>query len=126
MLEAEGIEKQTATDWLTLRKAKRLPLTPTAWDDTKSEGMKVGLSPAETVAHAVRCNWAGFKASWFSKDSDGKSSQSVSFAQQDKAEKRAAWEAMTGRKWPSTDTVPEFIDAEFIDSEDINPKRISA
>lgn len=68
MLTAEGVDKQSADDWLTLRKAKRLPLTPTAWDDTKSEGVKVGLTPAETVAHAVRSNWAGFKASWYLKD----------------------------------------------------------
>jgi repressor LexA len=32
---------QQAADWLALRKAKRLPLTPTAWDDTKAEGAKV-------------------------------------------------------------------------------------
>ncbi len=121
MLEAEGIEKQTATDWLTLRKAKRLPLTPTAWEDTKAEGMKVGLSPAETVAHAVRCNWAGFKAIWFNRDVESKPGPAVSFAQQDKADKRAEWEAMTGRKWPSADTVPEFIEAE-----EITPKRITA
>ena len=68
MLATEGIDKQAADDWLTLRKAKRLPLTPTAWDDTKAEGAKVGLTPAQTVAHAVRNNWAGFKASWYTKD----------------------------------------------------------
>jgi uncharacterized protein YdaU (DUF1376 family) len=68
MLMTEGIDKQAADDWLTLRKAKRLPLTPTAWDDTKAEGLKVGLTPAQTVAHAVRSNWAGFKASWYTKD----------------------------------------------------------
>lgn len=68
MLVAEGVDKQAADDWLTLRKAKRLPLTPTAWSDTKAEGEKVGLTAAETVAHAVRSNWAGFKSSWYLKD----------------------------------------------------------
>jgi uncharacterized protein YdaU (DUF1376 family) len=68
MLTAEGVDKQSAEDWLTLRKAKRLPLTHTAWADTKAEGEKVGLCPAETVAHAVRSNWAGFKAAWYAKD----------------------------------------------------------
>lgn len=71
MLVAEGVDKQAADDWLTLRKAKRLPLTPTAWADTKAEGEKVGLTPAQTVAHAVRSNWAGFKASWYAKDAAG-------------------------------------------------------
>jgi hypothetical protein len=63
-LQAQGIDPQHAADWLTLRKAKRLPLTPTAWADTVAEGQKAGLSPAQTVAKAVRNNWAGFKASW--------------------------------------------------------------
>lgn len=67
-MAAEGVDKQIASDWLILRKAKRLPLTATAWDTTKQEGEKVGLSPAETVAHAVKNNWAGFRSSWYLKD----------------------------------------------------------
>jgi hypothetical protein len=63
-LVAEGVEAQAAADWLTLRKAKRLPLTASAWADTKAEGAKLGLSPGQTVAKAVANNWAGFKASW--------------------------------------------------------------
>lgn len=70
MLVAEGVDKQTAVDWLTLRKAKRLPLTQTAWEDTKAEGVKVGLDPAGTVAFAVKSNWAGFKASWHARDAN--------------------------------------------------------
>lgn len=78
MLTLEGVDRQSADDWLTLRKAKRLPLTPTAWDDTKAEGAKVGLTPAETVAHAVRSNWAGFKSSWYLKDAQQSSASVVS------------------------------------------------
>lgn len=70
MLIAEGVEKQKALDWLTLRKAKRLPLTQTAWDDTKAEGAKVGLDPAGTVAYAVKNNWAGFKATWHAREAN--------------------------------------------------------
>jgi uncharacterized protein YdaU (DUF1376 family) len=77
MLTAEGVDKQSAEDWLTLRKAKRLPLTHTAWADTKAEGEKVGLCPAETVAHAVRSNWAGFKASWYARDNAAHSGESM-------------------------------------------------
>lgn len=70
-LVAEGIDRQKASDWLVLRKAKRLPLTVTAWEDTKAEGRKVNLDPAQTVAYAVSSNWAGFKASWYTKDHAG-------------------------------------------------------
>jgi glucan-binding YG repeat protein len=66
-LEKEGVDAQIAKDWLFLRKAKRLPLTPSAWEITKDEGAKVGLSPGETVRHSVSNNWAGFKASWYAK-----------------------------------------------------------
>lgn len=67
-LQAEGVSPQHAADWLALRKAKRLPLTPTAWCDTKAEGAKAGLNPAQTVASAVANNWAGFRASWLQRD----------------------------------------------------------
>ena len=63
-LIAEGVDPQHAADWLALRKAKRLPLTATAWADTKAEGAKLGLNAAQTVARAVANNWAGFKAAW--------------------------------------------------------------
>jgi hypothetical protein len=67
-LVAEGVDRQVASDWLVLRKAKRLPLTATAWAETKAEGAKVGFDPAQTVAHAVGSNWAGFRASWHERD----------------------------------------------------------
>ena len=72
-LIAEGVDRQKAADWLALRKAKRLPLTPTAWTDTKAEGLKLGFDPAKTVATAVANNWAGFKASWLQRDVNGRS-----------------------------------------------------
>lgn len=67
-LTAEGVDRQLAADWLALRKAKRLPLTPTAWADTKTEGLKAGLDAPQTVAKAVANNWAGFKAAWLQRD----------------------------------------------------------
>ncbi|KVO95539.1 hypothetical protein WL21_32565 [Burkholderia ubonensis] len=63
-LVAEGVQRQHAVDWLALRKAKRLPLTPTAWGDVKDEATKCGMTPAAAVEHAVKQNWAGFKAKW--------------------------------------------------------------
>lgn len=71
-LQAQGIDPQHAADWLALRKAKRLPLTPTAWADTVAEGRKAGLSPPQTVAKAVANNWAGFKASWLANGPGGR------------------------------------------------------
>ncbi|CAN7304869.1 hypothetical protein LJR296_001430 [Cupriavidus necator] len=67
-LVAEGVKKTHAEDWLTLRKAKRLPLTQTAWDAVKAEAEKVGMTPAQAVQHSVESNWAGFKAKWIEAD----------------------------------------------------------
>jgi uncharacterized protein YdaU (DUF1376 family) len=80
-LVAEGVDPQAAADWMALRRAKRLPLTPTAWADTKAEGQKAGLTPPQTVAKAVANNWAGFKAAWLTREaaSRGQSSGQPAF-----------------------------------------------
>lgn len=61
---AEGVNEQHATDWLIARKAKDLPLTPTAWAQTKAEAVKAGLTIPEAIKTAAANGWAGFKASW--------------------------------------------------------------
>jgi len=61
---AEGVDAQNAADWLVARKTKDLPLTPTAWQQTKDEAAKAGLTAAEAIKTAAGNGWAGFKASW--------------------------------------------------------------
>lgn len=63
-LVGEGIERQHAADWIKVRRAKRLPLTQTAWDGVKAEAAKAGLTPAEVVHITSVEGWAGFKAKW--------------------------------------------------------------
>ena len=63
-LVAEGVAQQHAEDWLTVRKAKRAPLTRAAWIDMKAEAAKAAISPAEAVRIAASSSWQGFKASW--------------------------------------------------------------
>ncbi len=60
----EGVDAAHARDWLTIRKAKRLPLTPTAWDETKEQAELAAMTPAAAVECAVKEGWAGFKAKW--------------------------------------------------------------
>lgn len=64
----EDVSAQVWSDWLQIRKAKRLPLTKTAWDAMCVEAEKVGFTSAEAVKHAVERGWAGFKASWYEND----------------------------------------------------------
>ena len=66
---AEGVNEQHATDWLIARKAKDLPLTPTAWDQTKAEAVKAGMTVPDAIKTAAANGWAGFKASWLEQGS---------------------------------------------------------
>lgn len=63
-LVAEGVPKQVASDWLKVRRAKKAPLTRTAWDAVKREAGQAGLTPAKAVQHAAEAGWQGFKAAW--------------------------------------------------------------
>ena len=66
---AEGVSEQHATDWLIARKAKDLPLTPTAWDQTKAEAVKAGMTVPDAIKTAAANGWAGFKAAWLEQGS---------------------------------------------------------
>jgi hypothetical protein len=59
-LVAMGVAAQHARDWLAARKAKRLPLTRTAWAKFYAAAEKEGLSPAAAVEHCAGRGWAGF------------------------------------------------------------------
>jgi uncharacterized protein YdaU (DUF1376 family) len=61
----EGVDAQHAADWLLVRKEKKLPLTGTAWTDTKDEAAKAKITIGTAVHTAVKQGWGGFKASWY-------------------------------------------------------------
>ncbi len=67
-LTSEGVAAEHARDWLAIRKEKRLPLTPTAWQEVKAQALQAGLTPAVAVHTAVNNSWAGFKAKWLTED----------------------------------------------------------
>ncbi len=63
-LSIDGVDSTSARDWLKARRAKKLPLTESAWNLVKLEAGKAGMTPAQAVKHAAEVGWAGFKASW--------------------------------------------------------------
>lgn len=67
-LVAEGVDPLVARDWLQIRRAKKAPLTRTAWDAVKREAGLAGMSVPAAVKHAAESNWQGFKASWLARD----------------------------------------------------------
>jgi hypothetical protein len=70
-----GVSDKVARDWLTIRKAKRAPLTETAWDTIKAEALKANLSISDAIKVSVDRGWQGFKADWL-KDKGTSSSNS--------------------------------------------------
>lgn len=65
-LVADGVTEQTANEFLDLRRKKRAPLTPGAWDGIKTEATKAGWSMQAAVAKCVARGWQGFEAEWVS------------------------------------------------------------
>lgn len=52
------------SDWIALRKQKRLPLTAQALALVQSEAAKAGKTLADVLQICLQNSWAGFKASW--------------------------------------------------------------
>lgn len=63
-LVSAGIEKQKAAEFLELRKAKKQPLTITAWKLLCSEAEKLGWKPSQAIEKCLSQSWGGFKAQW--------------------------------------------------------------
>ena len=60
----EGMTEQVAKDFLTVRKAKKSPLTRTALDSIVKEASKAGIATSQAIAIATARNWVTFKAEW--------------------------------------------------------------
>lgn len=63
-----SVSEQVWQDWMRIRKAKSLPLTGTAWRKIVAEINLSGLTPQQAIELCCENGWAGFKASWLSKE----------------------------------------------------------
>lgn len=61
----EDISQEVWDDWLTTRRAKRLPLTQTALNSVRREATSAGLTFQAAVTFAVEQGWAAFRAEWY-------------------------------------------------------------
>lgn len=64
----ENVERQVWEDFLATRKAKRIPITPTALRGIEREAMKAGWTINQALAECVARGWQGFKADWVKPD----------------------------------------------------------
>ena len=72
LLAEHGITGQIAEDFLTIRKAKRQPLTETAMRLIASEAQKVGMTAFQAVMFSI--GWGSFRADWVRNKTFGKQS----------------------------------------------------
>ena len=63
-LSGKGVSTQTITDYLAIRKEKKLTPTLLAFEEIEREAAKVGMTLPEAIDHCCKSAWAGFKASW--------------------------------------------------------------
>lgn len=73
LLAEHGIAGQIAEDFLTIRKAKRQPLTETAMRLIASDAEKCGMTAAQAVEYAIGNGWGSFRAEWLKNKTFGRS-----------------------------------------------------
>lgn len=64
-LLALGVEQQTASDWLEVRRLKRAALTQTVINLLIKESAKANISVNDAVRVCAENSWQGFKADWY-------------------------------------------------------------
>ena len=63
-LRSLGVSKETAEEWLQVRKTKRLTNTRIAFDRIADEISRSGRSAEDCIRTSVENSWGGFKAEW--------------------------------------------------------------
>jgi len=66
-LIAAGVKKQTAKDWLALRKAKTAPVTETVFDLATQAAKQAGVTLQQALEICCVRGWTGYKAEWIKK-----------------------------------------------------------
>ncbi|ENS9672658.1 hypothetical protein EYK98_10745, partial [Neisseria gonorrhoeae] len=72
LLAAYGITGQAAEDFLTVRKAKRQPLTETAMRLIAADAEKCGMTALQAAEYAIASGWGSFRADWLQNKTFGR------------------------------------------------------
>lgn len=68
----DDVPEATWNDFLSMRKAKKAPLTDTALAGIRREAAKAGITLAEALACCCARGWQGFKADWVNAQATGR------------------------------------------------------
>lgn len=73
LLAEHGIAGQIAEDFLTIRKAKRQPLTETAMKLLAADAERCGMTARDAVLYAISNGWGSFRSEWLQNKTFGRS-----------------------------------------------------
>lgn len=124
MVKPEGVSDSVWSDFLTVRKAKRAPLTQTALDGIEREAAKAGLDLAAALAMCCARGWQGFKADWVANTKPTVTmpqSTGETAYQRSMRERMNEWAPSVARQSPTDLQHGDFIDADVITTE---PKQL--
>ena len=100
----DDVTDQTWADWLTLRKAKKAPVTLTTVEGAADEATKAGMSLEAFLKVWCQRGSQGLQASWLQDSERGATStpkaMPMSFAQRDRIEGMQRWEESCNRRHP--------------------------
>lgn len=99
------LSESVARDFLAYRKAKKAPLTKTAWDRMSAEIVKAGAygySPDDALAEAMEANWQSVKADWLINRNKPKAQHNQPSWQQQQDDKWGAFLGTAGQSHPKT------------------------
>jgi len=100
-LNFKNVDPQVVQDFKAHRHAKKAPITATALAGIEREAQAAGITLQDALVLCCNRGWVGFKSEWVTQPR----ASPQSFAEQDVQAKHAAWEQMTGRKWPDANVI---------------------
>jgi hypothetical protein len=106
----QGADRQTAADYLTLRKGKKAASTHTALRQVANEAEKAGLDMQTALGMCCARGWAGFKAEWVDQQQARAGPQRQTLHEQ----RKATLDELTGRNRHDQQSQPLDITAEVI------------
>jgi hypothetical protein len=116
IFKVDDVDETVWQDFVTLRKAKKSPLTKTAMDGIRDQADKAGMTIDAVLRMCCERGWVGFKAEWVAEKRIGSAKQAESFRERDARLGRERWEKMTGQ------THPDSIQTKPNNVVDITPK----
>lgn len=93
------VDQQTWADWLSLRKAKKAPVTDTVVNGARREAETAGMALDAFLQVWCLRGSQGLQADWL-RPEERRTQSRVSFAEQDREAGMRRWEEMTGRVHP--------------------------